>query len=416
LITGAIRMCINLKKLAASLIILPLIASLFSSPAAAVEGLGNVSVVINDDTVGANSQASVRFSLPVNSAQVNTTDYIQVFFGDFTNVSAPSSMTGQFGGTPSFSVSGNYARVTGITVTPGAYVTIEGITATNPNLSTNFQVIVLITEDEDGLIVKNTGNAIATETAGTVSVSASIDTPQGRLRIEGYTAPGTFIVFTENDAIIGTDVASSNGFFSQVFPGMVVITHNITLYGVDLLNLVTSPIPLEIYTPTGQEITISDLILSPTLSLADTIVPQGDDLVASGTAIPNGAVTIFTDTPLRTYYATASATGYWNYTITNTAEYVPGDYRIYALVQDDLGAQSLNSNSIGFTIGSGTDPVGTACGDISRGDLNCDDIINLTDFSIMMYYWGSANLSSDINGDGTVNLTDFSIMMYWWGT
>ena len=54
--------------------------------------------------------------------------------------------------------------------------------------------------------------------------------------------------------------------------------------------------------------------------------------------------------------------------------------------------------------------------DISEGDLNCDSIINLTDFSILMYYWGTTDDTADINEDDIVNISDFSIMMYYWGT
>lgn len=52
-----------------------------------------------------------------------------------------------------------------------------------------------------------------------------------------------------------------------------------------------------------------------------------------------------------------------------------------------------------------------------HGDINKDGSINLSDFSILMYYWHDtppANKCADINKDGTVDLADFSIMLYWW--
>jgi len=118
---------------------------------------------------------------------------------------------------------------------------------------------------------------------------------------------------------------------------------------------------------------------------------------------------------LRTYYATASSAGDWSYTLTDTNDYIAGDYRIYSLVQDESANQSLFSNSLQFTVlpSSGPTPSPAAC-DISHGDLNCDTDINLADFSILMYYWGTTNSAADINGDDSVNLVDFSIMMYYW--
>jgi hypothetical protein len=53
----------------------------------------------------------------------------------------------------------------------------------------------------------------------------------------------------------------------------------------------------------------------------------------------------------------------------------------------------------------------------TKGDINKDDFINMTDFSILMYFWKETNpknTCADINKDGVVNLIDFSIMMYWW--
>jgi hypothetical protein len=47
-------------------------------------------------------------------------------------------------------------------------------------------------------------------------------------------------------------------------------------------------------------------------------------------------------------------------------------------------------------------------------DLNQDGKVNLIDFSILLYYWGTNNPCADQNQDGIVNLVDFSIMMYYW--
>lgn len=71
------------------------------------------------------------------------------------------------------------------------------------------------------------------------------------------------------------------------------------------------------------------------------------------------------------------------------------------------------------TVGEGVNECETVddwCCD-PHGDLNWDRSINLTDFSILMYYWGQTPPTwpcPDINKDGTVDLTDFSIMLYWW--
>jgi hypothetical protein len=160
---------------------------------------------------------------------------------------------------------------------------------------------------------------------------------------------------------------------------------------------------------------VTNIVMSPTIEIDNTTITQGDDLVANGLAVPDGDLTLFTEFPLSSYTTSADSSGVWGYTITDTATYNPGDHRIYSLVQTG-SLQSLVSNSLSFTVlstGGGT-PSPPSC-DISQGDLDCDSDTDLSDFSILMYYWGSTSPLADINSDGYVDLTDFSILMYYWG-
>ena len=49
-----------------------------------------------------------------------------------------------------------------------------------------------------------------------------------------------------------------------------------------------------------------------------------------------------------------------------------------------------------------------------EADLNQDERVNLTDFSILLFNWGTDNPCADQNQNGNVDLIDFSIMMYYW--
>lgn len=50
----------------------------------------------------------------------------------------------------------------------------------------------------------------------------------------------------------------------------------------------------------------------------------------------------------------------------------------------------------------------------SKGDINADNRVNLVDFSILLYHWGTSFVGTDFNTDGKVNLTDFSILLSNW--
>ena len=54
----------------------------------------------------------------------------------------------------------------------------------------------------------------------------------------------------------------------------------------------------------------------------------------------------------------------------------------------------------------------------SNSDLNRDGSVNLTDFSILVFWWGTnggdSNPPADINGNGRVSIEDFSILLFNW--
>lgn len=382
----------------------------------AVGNLQSLRDILGTAVPGANGVAhEIKVTLPINSLQISTTDYIIIDLGNFSNVTAPTGIEGVYGGNPVFSLDGQEAKITGILVQPGIEITITGITATNPVAIANYGVTVIVSEDEAGLLIKNVGNVLASGTDGSVSVTASIDPPVASLVISGYTSPGTFVTFTNNGTVIGTDAAGPTGYFSQIFRGLQPTTHQLRIYGVDQSARATAPIFLEIYTPIYQETTVSDIILPPTIELSDTVIVQGDDLVVKGSAVPSGDINLFTESFLRSYASTVNAAGDWSYTITDTADYLPGDYRAYGIVQSG-SLQSLAGTALGFTVtATATTPTPAIC-NIAQADLNCDAHVNLFDFSILMYYWGTTQPAGDINNDGVVNLFDFSIMMYYWGT
>lgn len=390
----------------------------FLSPISAVGKLENLADLVSTrEDYAENVEHRISFELPYNAEQISTTDYVIVDMSNFADVTIATSVTGSYIGTPVITLDSSSIKITGIVVVPGAGLIINGITADNPGPPLGEKsVTVIVSEDSSGAIIKNIGTTQINTAGGSVTVTATVDPPVASLVITGYSAPGTFVTFTENGSVIGTDSAGgSSGFFSQVFTGLNPGDHSIKIYGVDQSGRATSPVFLDVTTPIYQQTTIGDILLPPTVNLSATSIAQGDDLVVYGTAVPSGDLTVFTESPLRTYSTTVDTAGDWNYTITNTNSYNPGDYRAYSLVLSSP-LQSIVSTSLGFSVGAtGITPTPAGC-NISTGDLNCDSSINIMDFSILMYYWGTTQPAGDVNSDGNVNLTDFSILMYYWGT
>ncbi len=80
----------------------------------------------------------------------------------------------------------------------------------------------------------------------------------------------------------------------------------------------------------------------------------------------------------------------------------------FVTTQNGATARSVISQDISFYVGSKN------IGKSFLSDLNGDNKVNLGDFSILLYYWGTSSQIADLNGDGKVDLQDLSILLFNW--
>jgi hypothetical protein len=66
------------------------------------------------------------------------------------------------------------------------------------------------------------------------------------------------------------------------------------------------------------------------------------------------------------------------------------------------------SQLVGFYVGS------KGLSETVSPDINRDGKVNIIDFSMLLFYWGTSEVTADFNRDGKVDLTDFSIMLFAW--
>lgn len=77
----------------------------------------------------------------------------------------------------------------------------------------------------------------------------------------------------------------------------------------------------------------------------------------------------------------------------------------YSLVATDAAGNS----SVAATLSAATVT-------LKPGDLNGDNLVDITDLSILLSNWNTTNAVADINKDGTVNIFDLSILLSHYGT
>lgn len=163
----------------------------------------------------------------------------------------------------------------------------------------------------------------------------------------------------------------------------------------------------------GAITNVNGVLVPPTLVASKTSFNPGETITFSGQAVPNTRVEIHIDNSANVLSTTAGSNGAWSVSYNSTglsaaqhtarARYITGTA--------PLTTQSSFSTTLQLSVGVNGAPA-------LSSDLNRDGSVNLTDFSILIFWWntagGNSNPPADINGNGRVSLEDFSILLFNW--
>jgi hypothetical protein len=162
----------------------------------------------------------------------------------------------------------------------------------------------------------------------------------------------------------------------------------------------------------GAVTTITGVYLSPTIDVSKKSVRQGEEVKIYGHAAPTTEILVHINSEQEYIEQTNSKdTGEWEL-VFDTSPLEVDFHTAKALFQVNVEGniiKSAFSRAVSFHVGK----VGgeAAC---PGADLNADGRVNLTDFSILLYWWDTDNECADQDQSGNVDLVDFSIMMYYW--
>jgi hypothetical protein len=284
--------------------------------------------------------------------------------------------------------------------TSGATITIRiGIGATkitNPGSSGIYSVVIAGSYGDDP---KNVNVAI-TEA---VTVSLTIPFPNGDVRFTGDAFPNALVTILDGPAVAGTTVANSTSYFDKTISGLSPTTHTFGIYAQALDGRKTLTLSFNITVLAGMTITVSGILL-PTIITVPVQEKRPKSLIQSGIARHNSQINTFTSGPTALNHQTNSnSSGEWQISVPQVLHL--GGHSITAIVSDGLGGQSIPTNP-------------TLAEILLSADLNIDNLVSLTDFSMLMFSYGLANppnAAADINDNGgPVDLVDFSVMMFYW--
>jgi hypothetical protein len=233
--------------------------------------------------------------------------------------------------------------------------------------------------------------------------------PASNVRLSGLAFPGAILTFLRDGVVIGTDVAGGGGYFTREF----LVSPGAATFGIwarDQFGFISPTVSVAFDIQDGLLADITSLALPPTI--AHDSVSSNGSLKIYGSAFPGSTVRIFNNNaPFNPpFVATASGNGIWEYRIPRDG-FNPRNFSYKANYQDEQsGILSPFSNDLTLQL--------STC---MNSDFSGDGVVNLTDLSILLFYWGRpvptgglSNACVDRNQDRVIDLQDFSILMYEW--
>lgn len=249
---------------------------------------------------------------------------------------------------------------------------------------------------------------------GFESVDAPYRSGDATVIINGYASPRTTITVLVDGQIAETGRTDSTGKFTVTLEEIARGVYTFGIYATDGDGNKSTTFSTSFSVQGARTSELSNINVMPTVAVSPDPVDIGSTVTISGYTIPNANVTIENQNDkqslsLKTFTTTSNANGFWTVNV-STAGFSQGTYKARAKAK---GA-SVETNFSDYTYYG----VGQEAEVKINADLNRDGKVNLVDFSILLYWWGSEGGASDppadINRDGNVSLTDFSIMLFNW--
>jgi len=240
----------------------------------------------------------------------------------------------------------------------------------------------------------------------------SLEDNETKVIIKGKSYPNAdvhILVDGKVTGIVRTD-SKADFYFETSEIGVGVVSFG--FWSEDEIGLKSTLLNLTFRVISGAVTTITGVYIAPTIDVDKKSVRQGDNITIFGKTVPSSQVNIHIHSDEEHVVQTeTNEAGTWDI-VFDTAPLEEAFHVAKANFQVDVQGNIIKSGfskSVSFAISKlGGEPV------CAEADLNGDGRVNLTDFSILLFYWGTDDPCADQNQNGVVDLIDFSIMMYYW--
>jgi hypothetical protein len=242
-------------------------------------------------------------------------------------------------------------------------------------------------------------------------VTGGFAIPKTAVRFSGQAYPDASVTLLKQGSNVISVKANSAGEFNILLEEKYDSKAVYSLFAVDVLGnrsvLVNYPIAVE----RGFITYLSGIRFAPTIVVDKIEVRIGGYLTVSGYALPGQEIEVYIAGESRKIF-TLSSNPDGTYKIVLPLLSLPvGNYQVSVKYPNDSRLSKIVNFAIGTTDIFNADEIENI-----PGDCNADRIINITDFSILAFWYGKNMPPAcvDANKDNKINLTDFSILAFWW--
>lgn len=238
----------------------------------------------------------------------------------------------------------------------------------------------------------------------------------GRVVISGFAFPDSEVTILVDGEQAGTVDADADGGYEVTLDEIARGAYTFGVYAIGPDDVRSSTFSTSFSVTGARTSALSNINVPPSVSATPDPVDPGEPLTLSGYTLPDATVTIENgpnEGSVDELSATSDGDGAWSVEVA-TDGFSIGTYRARASADqgDEIGSANTNFSDYAYY------GVGEEAQVPLNSDLNRDGFVNLTDFSILLFWWnsdgGDSDPPADINQDGTVNLTDFSILLFNW--
>ena len=235
---------------------------------------------------------------------------------------------------------------------------------------------------------------------------------QTRVVLEGKAYPSASVNVLKDGTVVGVVLADFNANFIYETSDVTAGATTFGFWATDSLGLRSITYTTTFQVSQNAVTTVSNVFLPPTIDLKSRKIRTSDLIEAFGETAPVAKVSLYVDkekNPRTT--ATSSSAGLWGVSASALGLQDEAFHSVKAIFEQfGTGDQSKSGFSQALNFYVGQRDVATP----KNGDLNGDGKVNLVDFSILLFHFGTDREIADLNSDGRVNLTDFSILLFNW--